>query len=339
MYESRALIALVRGGGAAAILLGFNMGMQAAQAPQLGSKKPPEPKLRDGEAVPAGGMGIQRIPDAPQPAKVKLEIGEQLQGWGGGAVFVPPLLPAPEVVRLWDPAVTATVKVSARVLSAIADLDSRDFKTREAASLRLADGAVVAEEIFAVLVRGELTDEQRERLLTVAREKVLALPRGAIGIRMQPSGDSTRPGVEVQLLLPGLPAERVLKLFDRIERVDGKSIATSNDFVEIIQSKVPGEKVRLSVARPQRDERGKPRLVEGGGVVEDRFEVDVELTSAAELDKFEGQLGNATRSTVLERRLAALREAEVRFAPGTRKLVTKSIDRADESTQEAASPN
>ncbi len=265
------------------------------------------------------GQGVGKIPDPPVPVKVKIEpVGGQ-QLWRGD-IMQSQMVPAPEVVRLWSEDVLANVRISAKVLSLVADLDSHEFAQRQTASARLADPTVTTEEVFAILVRGNLSDEQRERLLTVAREKVLALPRGALGIRMQVSGNPDRPGVEVQMLLPGMPAASVLKIGDRIESIDGKPVKTSNDLVDIIQSKVPGDSVKLSVARQQRDEREKPKLDGKGGFVEEHVEVEVDLTSATNLDQFEGQFPTQNRSMVLERRLLALREAEEKFAPATAKV-------------------
>ncbi len=265
------------------------------------------------------GQGVGKIPDPQDPVKVKIEAVGGQQLWRGDIVQIP-ILPAPEVVRMWSEEVLANVRISAKVLSLVADLDSHEFAQRQAASARLSDPTVTTEEVFAILVRGNLSDEQRERLLTVAREKVLALPRGALGIRMQVSGNPEKPGVEVLMLLPDMPAASVLKIGDRIESIDGKPVKTSNDLVDIIQSKVPGDSVKLSVARQQRDEREKPKLDGKGGFVEEHVEVQVDLTSATNLDKFEGQFPTSSRSMVLERRLLALREAEEKFAPATAKV-------------------
>jgi len=264
-------------------------------------------------------QGVGKIPDPPAPVKVKIEAvgGQQLLR---GDIMQSPMLPAPEVVRLWSEEVLANVRISAKVLSLVADLDSHEFAQRQTASARLSDPTVTTEEVFAILVRGNLSDEQRERLLTVAREKVLAIPRGALGIRMQVNGNPEKPGVEVQMLLPDMPAASVLKIGDRIESIDGKPVKTSNDLVDIIQSKLPGDSVKLSVARQQRDEREKPKLDGKGGFVEEHVEVQVDLTSATNLDKFEGQFPTSSRSMVLERRLLALREAEEKFAPATAKV-------------------
>ncbi len=265
------------------------------------------------------GQGVGKIPDPQDPVKVKIEAVGGQQLWRGDIVQIP-ILPAPEVVRMWSEEVLANVRISAKVLSLVADLDSHEFAQRQAASARLSDPTVTTEEVFAILVRGNLSDEQRERLLTVAREKVLALPRGALGIRMQVSGNPEKPGVEVLMLLPDMPAASVLKIGDRIESIDGKPVKTSNDLVDIIQSKVPGDSVKMSVARQQRDEREKPKLDGKGGFVEEHLEVQVDLTSATNLDKFEGQFPTSLRSMVLERRLLALREAEEKFAPATAKV-------------------
>ena len=265
------------------------------------------------------GQGVGKIPDPQDPVKVKIEAVGGQQLWRGD-IMQSPMLPAPEVVRLWSEEVIANVRISAKVLRLVADLDSHEFAQRQTASASLSDPTVTTEEVFAILVRGNLSDEQRERLLTVAREKVLALPRGALGIRMQVSGNPEKPGVEVQMLLPDMPAASVLKIGDRIESIDGKPVKTSNDLVDIIQSKVPGDSVKLSVARQQRDEREKPKLDGKGGFVEEHVEVQVGLTSATNLDKFEGQFPTSSRSMVLERRLLALREAEEKFAPATAKV-------------------
>lgn len=255
-------------------------------------------------------LDLKQIPPPQEKPPVELPIFRQ-----DPTLVSTPLEAAPEVLRLWSPETVASVKLTGQILKSVAALDSPEFKVREEASAALSVKQVTPEEIFAVLVRGGLSDEQRERLLTIAQAKVLGLPRGALGLRMQPSGDAMHPGVEVVMLLPGLPAERVLKLGDRIEMIDGRAIGTSNDLVEIVQTKLPGESVRISLARPQRDERGKPRIGPDGKGVEEQLVFDVPLTSATDLEKFEDRLPPTTRSVIIERRLLALKEAEERFAP------------------------
>lgn len=262
-------------------------------------------RIRGGAAGDAQG-NVRKVPVNPAL--------QQPQVWRGDLMGQPPT-PAPEVLRLWSPEVLSSVKISAKVRAAVTALDSAVFNERSEASRVLADASVPPEQLFAVLDREELSTEQRERLLAVAQEKVIALPRGALGIRMQPSGDLQRPGVEIIMLLPGMPASAVLKVGDRIEEIDGKPVSNSNDLVDLIQSRLPGDTVKLRVARPERDERGRPRLDGQGGFVEQRLNVDMQLATAADLDKFEGQFPSMSRSLVLERRLLALQQAEERFAP------------------------
>lgn len=292
--------ALLATAGSTALAWTSQDALRDAQAQQVDALR-----ILGGVAADAQG-NLRKIPGNPAIA--------QPQAWRGD-LMGQPTTPAPEVLRLWSPELLASIKVSAKVRAAVAALDSAAFNERSAASSVLIDASVPPEQLFAVLDRETLSTEQRERLLAAAREKVLSLPRGALGIRMQPSGDPQRPGVEIIMLLPGMPASAVLKVGDRIEEIDGKSIANSNDLVDLIQSRLHGDRVRLRIARPERDERGRPRLDGQGAFVEQRLNVDIQLTTAADLDKFEGQFPSMSRSLVLERRLLALQQAEERFAP------------------------
>ena len=278
-----------------------------------------------------GGAALDLAPKPP------LEIRAVPAVPRGGFQTVP-ITAAPEVVRLWSPEVSSSVRLSSTLLASVADLDSREFARRQAASAKLSDPSVTAEEIFAVLVRGELSNEQLERLLSIAHRKVMSLPRGALGLRMQPSGDLNHPGVEVILLIPKMPAEKVLKLGDRIEKIDGRPIATSTDLVEIIQSKLPGETVRLNVARPLRDERGRPRLNEAQQGVEEQLTFDVPLASATELEQFEDRMAPQSRSVILERRQKALDDANERFSPRTIKSTVVPVADRDLRSRPAGPP-
>ncbi len=79
------------------------------------------------------GQGIGKIPDPQDPVKVKIEAVGGQQLWRGDIVQIP-ILPAPEVVRLWSEEVLANVRISAKVLSLVADLDSHEFAQRQPAS-------------------------------------------------------------------------------------------------------------------------------------------------------------------------------------------------------------
>lgn len=214
------------------------------------------------------------------------------------------------VRRMWDPAAVERVALPKPLLECIARLDDAKYAVRERASAELDAGAFPLEEIVAALVRGQLSPEQHARLVAAACTRALALPRGALGIRMQSSMDRVRPGIEISMLLPGMPAERVLRPGDRIERIGDVPVQASDQLVSMIQSRVPGDIVRLTVARARRDDRGRIEVGEDGMSIEDRVEVEVELADAAELERFEARLPSASAADWRE---AVVQEIRMRF--------------------------
>ena len=111
------------------------------------------------------------------------------------------------VRRLWDPAAVERAALPQPLLECIARLDHPKFDERQLASAELDAGTFPLEQLIAALARGRLTPEQHARLVAAACTRALALPRGALGIRMQSSTDRIRPGVEISMLLPGMPAD------------------------------------------------------------------------------------------------------------------------------------
>ncbi len=214
------------------------------------------------------------------------------------------------VRRMWDPAVVEQVTLPKPLLECIARLDDAKYAVRDRASSELESGTFPLEEIVAALVRGQLSPEQHARLVAAACTRALALPRGALGIRMQSSMDRMRPGVEISMLLPGMPAERVLRPGDRIELIGDIPVQASDQLVSMIQSRVPGDTVRLTVARARRDERGRIEVGDDGMSIEDRIEVEVELADAAELERFEARLPSASAADWRE---AVVQEIRSRF--------------------------
>jgi hypothetical protein len=239
---------------------------------------------------------------------------------GGDGLFpqfpadMPRTRPTPMIVervrRMWDPSSVGRVALPQPLLECIARLDDSRFEVRQRASAELESGTFPLEELIAALVRGRLSPEQHARLVAAACTRALAMPRGALGIRMQSSMDRVRPGVEISMLLPGMPAERVLRAGDRIERIGDVAVETSEQLVTMIQSRTPGETVSLTVARPRRDERGRIQVGEDGMTVEDRVGVEVELADAAELERFEARLPSASAQDWRE---AVVREIRMRF--------------------------
>jgi hypothetical protein len=214
------------------------------------------------------------------------------------------------VRRMWDPAAVERAQLPQPLLECIARLDDPRFDVRQRASAELDAGAFPLEELIAALARGRLSPEQHVRLVAAACTRALALPRGALGIRMQSSMDRIRPGVEISMLLPGMPAERVLRAGDRIERIGDIAVDASDQLVATIQSRVPGDVVRLTVARARRDDRGRIQVGEDGASIEDRIEVEVELADAAELERFEARLPSVSSADWRE---AVVREIRTRF--------------------------
>ncbi len=221
---------------------------------------------------------------------------------------------------MWEPSTVERVALSQPLLECIARLDDSRFEVRQRASAELERGTVPLEEMIAALVRGRLSPEQHARLVAAACVRALAMPRGALGIRMQSSMDRVRPGVEISMLLPGMPAERVLRAGDRIERIGDIAVEASDQLVAMIQSRSPGDTVTLTVARARRDERGRIQVGDDGTTVEDRIEVEVELADAAELERFEQRLPSAGPQDWRE---SVVREIRARFPE---REVTLSIE-------------
>jgi len=188
------------------------------------------------------------------------------------------------------------VRIGAATQALVAQLDDPSFQVREAASKSLRALTIDDAEVWALLDRRQLSPEAHERLLNVARQRANEKPRGALGVRMGNS-PMTRPGVLVQGTLPDMPADKILKVGDVIERLDGVQLNDSNDLAEGLQMRAPGHEVKLSVLRTERDAQGRPLLGPDGKQVERRLDFTVALGDAENLDRFDAQearaMGNA----------------------------------------------
>jgi hypothetical protein len=178
-----------------------------------------------------------------------------------------------------DPAVTSMVRA----------LGATDFAQRDAATTALRDAKVPDEQIWIHLLStpGGLSYEAHARLLDIGNARIKDAPRGALGIQMAPRmGEND--GVTVTALIPNMPAQKVLRPGDRIVELDGKPIQVSTQLSAIVQTKRPGERIALVVMRGQRDAVG--RVVGGpdGRPVETRHELEIEVGSRADLEKFGG---------------------------------------------------
>ncbi len=235
----------------------------------------------------------------------------------------------------------ATVSIPETLRLDLRNLDDVQFAVREAASARLRDPTIPDMQIWAALDREQLPIEAYERLLEVARRRALEKPRGALGVRM---GDSppTRPGVLVQATLPGLPGEKILKIGDVIEKLDDQQILTTLDLADALQIRPPGQEVRLTVLRTERDPQGRPMQGADGKPVERRMEFMVALGNAAELDRLDvveqraagGQNFNLNRNLSVQQRemwAAAIQQRFAKVAP----VGAKPVDREPEPTSDA----
>ncbi len=194
-------------------------------------------------------------------------------------------------------------------------LDDPSYEARQEASARLSDRAFSIEQIKQRL-RRDLSPEQRHRLLAVYSQRVLNSPRGALGIQM-PAAQRAAPGQPVEVivgnLLPGLPAERVLKRGDRIDRIDGVPLLDSNDLITQIQNRRPGDEVVLTVRRLRRDDEGIPVVDEALQQVYEELTVRVALCSADLLDQF--QAGSPRSPNIVQQaRQKQVADAHTEFA-------------------------
>lgn len=155
-----------------------------------------------------------------------------------------------------------TAVVPRSVLDLVARLDDDDWATREAATRDLHAHEAPDEALLKVLDQeSTLGEEQRQRLLAVVTRRIRERERGAIGIRMTPIGgfgDVLRGGIEVTEVIPGLPAERVLRPGDVIVRIDEKEIARNEDLISHVQRLTPGDVISVRILRPRPVAADKP---------------------------------------------------------------------------------
>lgn len=195
-----------------------------------------------------------------------------------------------------DPLPTAqqlqAVIISQNVRDLVGQLDAPEFVAREQATRRLIDLRVDDVQLFAVFERGNLTAEQRHRLLYVVRERLLNTPRGALGIRMDvaqqanvriPGRDvvdeDIPPGVKILEVIPGMPAERVLRVGDVITHIEGSLLKSSDDLIDLVQTRRPGDVITMQVQRPQRDENGRFINDAAGEAVTETLDLEITLGS------------------------------------------------------------
>ena len=262
-----------------------------AQAPAKPAGRPSAPPNQPKLAEPAGEvvLPVQVQPgiaqeDAGIPDFQRQRIAQQDFARLRGAVNVMDEAPP------WSPPKLQGVEPDKRVADLVRALGNPDFAAREAATAALRDlGKVPDEQVWLHLsgAAGELPYEAHARLLEVARSRILDAPRGALGIQMA-ARFADADGVTVTGLIPNMPAQKVLKPGDRIVQLDGRQILVTQQLSAVVQNKRPGDRISVVVMRGERDELGRVKGGPDGKPVEVRVELEMEVGSRADLDKFGG---------------------------------------------------
>jgi hypothetical protein len=176
---------------------------------------------------------------APAPQLVVLDGNQQ--------VVVPraePKLPSDQEL--------AQVRVDPELVRLARELDAQAFAERRAAREAIMARKPAPDELMALLLRKDLGDEARHQLVGILRNRILTAPRGALGIRMENAAERDG-GVRVTGLVPGMPAEKVLKPGDIIRQVNDTVLRNTLDLVNAVQSLPPGVEIRVVVKRVRAD--------------------------------------------------------------------------------------
>ena len=210
----------------------------------------------------------------------------------------------------WEGNALAGVAPDAAVTALVRALDSADWSERARATTALLDRAVPDEQVWVHLSRGGLSPEAHARLLHVGQQRILHAARGALGIQMASQFESTD-GVVVTALIPGMPAQKVLKPGDRIVSIEGQRIQVSAQLTAVVQARRPGDRIRVIVMRGERDELGRVKGGPDGRPLETRVDVDLELGSREDLDRLgDGGMVNDAPMIDAQNRVRAARLAD-----------------------------
>ena len=209
------------------------------------------------------------------------------------------------------------VVISPELRDLVDRLADESFEERVRVTSELASLPCSDDELYALLERESISAEQRWRILAALRERLASRPAGAMGIRFSQLISEAI----IEQVIPGMPAEKVLRAGDRITHINGQRIAGREDLVAHVQRRAPGSVVKLTVQRPRRDERGLP-IVDGGVEEFDEVNVDFELGSFDELDRISRELGEGPvqPSAVQRERINLAETAALRFAPRPRSI-------------------
>ena len=205
-----------------------------------------------------------------------------------------------QLQELLDLKAIRTAAVPSEIHRLVEALASDDFQSRIDAMLALREHPADDHCLMAVLEKETgLLEEQRLRLLSTIEWRILNRPRGAVGIRMMPRTLGMRPnGIEVQEVIAGLPAERVLRVGDVLVRLDDKVVIDNQELILHVQQMRPGEKISVDLLRPvdlPANAEIPDQFVEGDqGRWYEPIEVELALGSFEQLGEDRGMLNAET---------------------------------------------
>ncbi|QKY68944.1 SepM family pheromone-processing serine protease [Lentibacillus sp. CBA3610] len=90
-------------------------------------------------------------------------------------------------------------------------------------------------------------------------------------------------GVYVVSVIEGMPADEILETGDRIIGIDGNTIEESNDLIEYVENKQPGETITVNVVREE-EELEKDITLEAFPDVDDKVGIGIQLVTDRSVD-------------------------------------------------------
>lgn len=238
---------------------------------------------------------------------------------------------APKIVRLGttlpsDETLRAII-IAPKVLELLDQMGDSKWSVRQAATDELHELPVADEVLLAVLLQQELDVEQRARVIDVIARRITEAPRGALGIRMRRVIGQNQ-GVIVEALLDGLPARKFLKVGDRIVGLDGYAVNSSEDLTAIVQSKTPGDNIKVDVMRNQVDAQGARVVGADGRPRQEEISFTFPLGS---VDQLTASGGVSASTRVVAARLRVVQLIQARFSDRPIRIRTPRVLAEDDA--------
>lgn len=152
----------------------------------------------------------------------------------------------------------------AAIQSALQELDSESIEAREKGAIALRAWAGQSPDRLLGLISADASPEQRERLITLARDIFVSSPRGALGVSfgfsrqlaMAAAEEQFEEGIPIDAALPRFDSANVLKGGDLLRSIDGCRVRTNVQCQLETISRDKGQVVQLEIER-----EGKPMRV------------------------------------------------------------------------------